>query len=265
MNKYMNSNKYLSLVALMGLAAGLALARPVFAQTTMSRGFPHSGKMWGGDGAHGRTPGVFGTVSGVSGTTLTVTDSRANTTYSVDATNAQVMKNGTSSSVSAIAVGDMVMVQGTVSGSSVVATMIRDGIGMEGGRMMWGKAKGAGPEQNLVVQGNGQPVIGGNVTAINGTTLTIANKSNVTYTVDVSGAKIIKMGTSTPLSSVATGDKVIVQGAVNGTSITASSVIDQGSKLTVPGGPTPANSGAPKRRIGFFGSIGNFFSHLFGF
>ena len=85
-------------------------------------------------------PGVTGTVSAISGTTLTVTSKKmergmnkagtstpaASVTYTVDASNATVTKNNTTSTLSAIAVGDTIMVQGTVSGTNVTATTIRD-------------------------------------------------------------------------------------------------------------------------------------------
>ena len=76
--------------------------------------------------------GVFGTVSAISGTTLTVTSNAQNggtaTTYIVDASSATVTKSGTASSVSAIAVGDTIMVRGTVSGTNVTAKTIMDGM-----------------------------------------------------------------------------------------------------------------------------------------
>ena len=74
------------------------------------------------------------------------------TTYTVDASSATVTKNGAASTVSAIAVGDTVMVQGTVSGTNVTAKTIRDGVG----------------QGQPAIQGNGQPVVAGTVTAING-------------------------------------------------------------------------------------------------
>jgi hypothetical protein len=96
---------------------------------------------FGKGGMQGRKPGVVGTVSAVNGTTLTVTSkARPNkgssttatvatpVTYTVDASNATVTKSGTASSVSAIAVGDTVMVRGTVSGTSVTAKTIMDGM-----------------------------------------------------------------------------------------------------------------------------------------
>ncbi len=214
-------------------------------------------------GARARVPGAFETVSAINGTTLSVTSktpkSGTATTYAVDASNAKVMKNGTSSSVSVIAVGDTVMVQGTVNGTNVAATVIRDSA-------MRGRPGSTPPgqPQNLPIQGNGEPVVGGNVTAANGTTLTVTNKSNVVYAVDASNAKVEKAGTSTSVSAISVGDNVIIQGTVNGTSVTASSVIDQGN-----GQPKTATSasesGAPGKPVGFFGAIGNFFARLFEF
>ncbi len=207
-------------------------------------------------------PGVFGTVSSINGMILTVsskTPRNASTTtvYTVDASNATVYKNGATSTVAAIAVGDNVMIQGTVSGTNVTAKTIRDGIGKPG---IIGTFDRKAPATSTIVQGNGEPVVGGSVTAISGTTtLTVTNKSNVTYTVDVSNAKVEKAGTSTTVSAIAVGDNVIVQGTVNGTSVTASSVIDSGNPTTIPA------ANPPKASHGFFTAIGNFFQKLFGF
>lgn len=203
----------------------------------------------------GRGRGVLGTVASVNGATLTVISKvRQNggttTTYTVDATNATVTKNGTNASVSGILVGDTVSISGTISGTSITAKFIRDGVGM-------GQRKAATP----IIQGNGLPVVGGNVTAINGSVLTVTNKSNVTYTVDVTNATIMKAAATSTIGNVNVGDAVIVQGTVNGTSITASSVIDQAHVAT--------QVGESARGRGFlsdfFGGIGGFFHHLFGF
>jgi len=288
----MQKNKYISLAMAVGLVASLAIALPVFAATNAQGGWTGSGGagMPGGaasGGMHrgGATPGVFGTVSAVSGSTLTVTakmrpnaTSTPSTVYTVDASNAKIYKGSATStvSISSIAVGDAVMVQGTVSGSNVTATVIRDGVGgmmgqpgsgMPGGKGFGGRG-GASSTKPMpltpVIQGNGEPVIGGNVTAISGTTLTVTNASNVTYTIDAGSSTIIKNGTSTTLSNIAVGDGVIVQGAVNGTSVTASSVIDQGVK-----GTNTSSTGESGSHGGGFGgifsAIGGFFQHLFGF
>src|ERR1700722_5977915 len=121
-----NIRKYASVVTIMATLGGLIIAAPAFAQWN-GGGQPGSGTM-----NHGQRPAVVGTVSAVSGTTLTVTgmagpNGGSPTTYTFDASSATVTKSGQTSSVSSIAVGDTVAVQGTVSGTTVTATSIRDG------------------------------------------------------------------------------------------------------------------------------------------
>lgn len=79
----------------------------------------------------GMSPGIFGTVSAASGSTLTIESrgfgqSSSAVTYTVDASNATVTKNNTSASLSDIVVGDMVMIEGIVTGNAVTATTIHD-------------------------------------------------------------------------------------------------------------------------------------------
>jgi hypothetical protein len=270
------------------LASSLAIVMPALAQTNVSAGVSVQGGIHnganGGARRPGMMPGIFGTVSATNGDSLTVTakawpnaTSTSATTYTVDATNAKIYKGSPTStvSVSSIAVGDSVMVQGTVSGTNVAATVIRDGIGgtmgrpstMPGGNGFGGRGSASSTPPVSPITGNGEPVIGGAVTAISGTSITVTNASNVTYTIDASGATIVKNGTSSAIGSVAVGDNLVVQGTVNGNAVTASSVIDQGAK------GTNASSTAPKGGAGFglgafggfFGSIGGFFKHLFGF
>jgi hypothetical protein len=141
---------------------------------------------------------------------------------------------------------------GTVSGTNVTATSIRDGVmGMRG-------THPAGMASSTpAIAGNGEPVVAGKVVSVNGSTLDITNNSNVSYTVDTSNAKIVKGGVSSAtISNVAVGDNVVVQGTINGNSVTATSVIDQVSSTN-----NPQNT----KHVGFFGSIGQFFTHLFGF
>lgn len=108
------------------------------------------------------------------------------------------------------------------------------------------------------------PGVFGAVSAVNGATLTITDKSNVTYTVDATSATIEKADAASTISNVAVGDNVIVQGTVNGTSITATSVIDSGAALQP--SATGTTTGAPRAgRGGFMGMIGGFFQHMFGF
>jgi len=277
----MNNKKYVSWITAAGLVASLAIAGSAFAATAPQAWSGGSGGMHRGGGA----PGVFGTVSAVNGTTLTVTAkarptaANANaaavasaTVYTVDASNAKVYKGSSTStvSVSNIATGDTVMVAGTVSGSNITATSIRDGVGGTMGRVNRG-ASSTTPRTmpTTAIQGNGEPVIGGAVTAIDGSTLTVTNASNVTYTINAVNSTIIKNGTSTTIANVAVGDNLIVQGTVSGTSVTASSVIDQGVKSgNTSSSGVSASSGSHGGGFGFggvFSAIGGFFKHLFGF
>lgn len=273
------------------LAASLALVAtiPAFAQTGM---FPANWQDRAGYGQAGQgrgpgvgemKPGIIGQVTSVSGMTVTVSGhafdpgigmglgggAQASTTYTIDASNASVTKNNATSSVSAIVVGDTVFASGTVSGTNVIATSIRDGLTLRGrfdGKGVLGMMYGLGPngqngQPNRIIKGNGQPVVAGTVSALNGTSLAITTSSNVSYTVDGSNAVVDKGNATSSVSAISVGDYVIVQGTVNGTSVVASSIIDQ---------KAPANSssdGAPGagRGWGFFNSIGNFFRHLFGF
>ena len=237
-----------------------------FAGTALAKGPSEFGR----SGQNVPRPVVVGTVATISGMTLTVTaqnddrDDHATstaTTYTVDATNATVTKNGATSTVSAILIGDKVMVRGTVTGTQVVAAVINDGK-MLGRPDMHGKnPKDSKLAPTAMMQGNGSPVIGGSVTAIGSTTLTVTAKSGTVYTVNTASTTVVKAGVASTLSAVAAGDNVIVQGTVNGTSVTASSIIDQGAAPAL-GASTTQNHGEKK---GFFKTLGGFFSHMFGF
>jgi hypothetical protein len=273
-----NIKKYVYGVIVLTALTTLAMAIPVLADTTTAPATP--GSAWGnhmmgkGMGRGNMKPGVFGTVSAVSGNAITVIGKQGfgatatTVTYTVDATNAKIMKNNAAGTVSSIAVGDTIMVQGTVTGANVVATMIRDGQMGKGVRGTPGNPPANGSAGNpsakiSPISGNGQPVIAGSITAISGNTITITNKSNVTYTIDASGAKFVVAGITIPsISNVAVEDNVIVQGTVNGNSVTASSVIDQARPASATAGATAQQ---PHQSQGFFGSIGSFFARIFGF
>jgi hypothetical protein len=277
----MNTKKYISGALALATVAGLVFALPLFADTTVAAP-PVTGQTWTrGIGVHEgigmMRSGVVGTVSANDGSTLTITVKKfskpvtgvttpvapTTVTYTITTTGATtVTKAGVASTVSGIAVGDTVAVQGTITGTTVAATSIRDGVmkrGGQGGNS--GKGAGMGSNANSaanLVAGNGQPIVGGAVAAISGNTLTVTNKSNITYVVDATSAKFLQGSTTISISNVNVGDTVIVQGTVNGTNVTASTVIDQ----TKPAGTTTTN---PGKHFGFFGGIGNFFAHLFGF
>jgi hypothetical protein len=273
----MIKNKSVFIPAVIMTIAGLALATSAFAQTTSVGPTAPQGFHRGMGGMMGMRPGVVGTVAAVDvngvattftvtakqwqkpagGTTPTTPPTSTTVTYTVDASNATVTKAGAASSVSDIAVGDTVMISGTVSGTNVTATTVRDGVMQRPAGT--GGQNGSGKQPTVLNPGNGQPVVAGAVTAISGNIITITNKSDVTYTVDATNAKIQKGSTDVEIGSVSNNDNLVVQGTVNGTSVTASTILDQG--------PTPAAgaTGAKPQNHGFFGMIGNFFSKIFGF
>lgn len=241
---------------LMILSAGSAIVGILAVTGTAFAASGHPGP------GHASLPVARGVVSAISGDTFTVVSKASpmppksvgvptSTTYTVNATNASVMKDGKTSTFSAISVGNRMAIWGAINGSNIIATKIR--IGMPPPKMPLNKIMG--PHQiALNFHGNGDPVVGGSVVTVNGTTLTIANAEKVTYTVNASSATIEKVGsaaTSTLLSNIVVGNKVIVQGVFTGTTVAASSILDQGTGTTRP--MTPA-----------LGPIG-FFTHLFGF
>jgi hypothetical protein len=299
-DKIMKNNKYMQWALVTGMAASLVAAVPAFALTTqvgvgLGVGVNENNSDGGKsvemhNGANGgmmlNANGIWGTVSAVNGNSITVNvkgkmhdESNASaTTYVVDASNATIYKGGVTSTVgiSSVAVGDNVMVTGTISGTSVVATNIRDGVMQKSGPVMMGEGRGHGTStassthsmMTSLIKGNGEPIIAGNVTAVSGTTLTVTNASNITYTINGASATIVKKGTINTISSVSVGDSLVIQGVVNGTSVTAASIIDSGTK-SANGSSTNVSStegnGGFHFGFGIFGSIGGFFKHLFGF
>jgi hypothetical protein len=234
---------------------------------------------------NGMQPAIVGVVTRINGTTLTVATrgfgNRANatTTFTVNAANAVIVKGNATTTLSSVSVNDKVLVQGTVSGTTVNATLIRDN--------MQKNFEDFGFDRSFAqIKGNGQPIVAGNVTSISGTTLNLNTSSNVAYTVNAASTTISKGGATTTLSSILVGDFVVVQGAVNGTSISASSIIDQSATSTNRNGSNRGrgngngnnedgkgfensngngNGNSNSFGGGFFGGIGNFFRSIFGF
>ena len=160
---------------------------------------------------------VMGTVSAISGNSITLTGSN-NTTYTVDATSAKFMGGsfGSTQTLSNVQVGDKLMVNGTITGTSVAAKTIND------------------------ISLQQRTVFSGKVTAVNGTTITMTGRNNTTYTVDASAAKLTKgfgkNAATISAGSMAVGDMVMIGGSLNGTSITATAINDMGAPRAVPAG-----------------------------
>src|ERR1035437_5084607 len=293
----MKIKNIISVTTGIAIAASMALAIPAFAETNASSSQTKGG--WNGQGysqlSPGHTtgqdganrgqgtmgPGVAGIVTDVNVNgniniiTINGRQSFGSTTptvsYTINATNATVRKGNATTTVSSIAVGDMIAVQGTVTNTNVIATTIFDGvtgrIGINGNGDNGNLGKNGQNDQGRAtstppILGNGQPIVAGTVSVVSGNTLTVTTASNVTYTVTIASSTNILQGKNTiALSSIVVGNKVLVQGTVNGTSIAASTVIDQ-SGVPIAGDKPAQNKGQSK---GFFGGIGQFFMHMFGF
>ncbi len=172
----------------------------------------------------GTKPAAAGTVTAVSGNTITLNDKRTGTIFAVDAGGAAIEKfvvpaggsktppTLTTITVSGIAVGDNIVVQGTVSGATITATKITDGV-------MGGPGGFRGRHAPL---GND-----GNINAINGTTITMqeeANEGGASYNVDASKATVTNNGAAATISDLKVGDKIFVRGTVTGTNVAATTV-----------------------------------------
>jgi hypothetical protein len=227
MNK--NFKKYLFSLLLITAIAGLTIAPAVLAKENENE-IKGNGRGW----QMMSRPEVLGTVTAISGSTITVKDLRGNTgtIYTVNATNAIVIKNGVTSTVSAIAENDTISVQGVENGTTITATKINDGLTPKEKSDEMGKK--LGNENNLnnpMIVGDGSPIIAGTVATVSGNTITIKNKSNVVYTIDATNTKVQVSGNTVgTVANIAVGDNIIAQGTINGTSVTASLIIDQKPK-----------------------------------
>ncbi len=273
-------NKFFINIIVISALVGISVAGYCYA-ATMQGNFGQGGF---GDqvqfqGNRQQNPGVFGTVSAINGTNLTIVSKgfgpdSATTTYAVDASNATVEKDRATSTLSVISVGNSVMVLGAINETSITATRINLNAGLgEGDRQNIGKGfnqrnasstmQKRGASSTNMMEGNGQPIIGGTVSVISDTTITITNKSNTSYTVDASSANITKADKKISVSDIAVGDSVLVQGAINGTSVTAATITDQ--SFAAHGTSTEKKINDNQKPSGFFRGIGNFFAKLFGF
>ena len=253
----------MAIVTVTSLAVGFSAFADSNTSVTVQNG-QKMGWMNRGRTAGPKIPVVVGTVSAINGNVITISGKQGfgattATTFTVDATNAKITKAKATVSISSVAIGDMVLVQGTITGTNVVATAIHDGMMPASGQST------RGPQDTLPspIVGNGQPIVAGAVTALSGSTISITNKSNVSYVINATNAKIIQgQNTVIALSNITIGDSLIVQGVINGNSVTASSIIDQPRSVESNQAPKNDSTGT---HVGFIGGIGAFFGKLFGF
>lgn len=205
-----------ALAALAAIGGGAGVSAVASAQTSNTNPPSTTGNQTSGpQNFHRIGPGIMGTVASISGHTITVTGKNA-TTYTVDATNAKFFKKTADAqlgtvTIADVAVGDALGVRGAVTGTSVVATEVIDGVGSGIFRGHRGPGKGLG--------------VMGTVSAINGNTLTVTKPDGKTYTVDASNAKVSKV-VDLSVSGIKVGDHIGVEGAITGTSVVASHIMD---------------------------------------
>ena len=190
-----------------------AVALPL---VTMAHGNPGQANVWSGKSKTHQTMNannlVIGSVTAVSGTTLTVTDAKG-TVYAIDASGAKIDQGlaGSGLNIANVLVGDKVVVTGPVTGTSETAKTIND--------------------RSMI----GRNIFTGTVTAVSGSTLsidTMIKKTKTAYTVDVSAAVLSKgmgSGTTIALADIHVGDRVFAIGSLSGTNIAATSVRDLGT------------------------------------
>lgn len=171
---------------------------------------PHAGHVW-------EKPTALGLVTAINGNSLTIT-TKDGTVYTIDASKATIKgftKDKKTITLADLKVGDQIAVTGTLSGTAISATSIIDGFG---GRM---------GHDNEDKQGH-MPGLFGTVATTNGGvfTVTMVNRFNSTtpnrtFTVNTSATTTYtKDGQAATLTDLATGERVMIQGMVDTSSLT---------------------------------------------
>ncbi len=143
---------------------------------------------------------IEGTVTFMSGTTLTV-QGRHGAVYTVNASNASVVgHNNTAGTIASIALSDTVQVKGTLMNNVIIASKIRDTSDRDAKTARAFKA--------------------GIVTAINGAMITLSNfgSNGTTSVMTTTGTKYNVNGSTASSGALAIGSHVFVFGTANATS-----------------------------------------------
>jgi riboflavin synthase alpha subunit len=161
-----------------------------------------------------RGEGVHGEITAINGETITILG-KDGETYTVDASDALVKKFTSSEgmediNVDTLAVGDEIGVRGEVDDTSVVASHIMTGHP--------GKGMGMGGHR-------GDRGVMGEVTAIDGNTITVTSPDGESYTVDAGDAAVSRVAEGS-LNDIAIGDRIGVHGEKDGTTVHAVRIMD---------------------------------------
>lgn len=208
-----------ALFILGGAVAGYAqLSRAETTDTTVGNMMQKVRGMMGDRGE-----GIHGTITAIDGTTITV-KSADGTIYTVQVADADIdtktdEKNGTEGTVADLKVNDEVGVRGTVDGTNVTATHVRSGA-LGFGRDDDERGMGRG-ERGGMRGGNG---VMGEVTKVDGNTITVTAPNGTAYTVNAEHAKVERFVEGS-LGDIHEGSRIGVHGDRNGTTMTADRII----------------------------------------
>jgi hypothetical protein len=166
-----------------------------------------------------RGEGIHGTIIAMSGEMLTV-KSIDGTVYTVTASNAEVYTfahdTRKEATLSDLSVGDAIGIHGEVDGTTITAEHIMDGAGERG----MGRSMGRG-ERGSMRGGNG---VMGEVTNIDGNTITVAAPNGTMYTVNAEHAEVERF-TEGSLGDIHEGSHIGVHGDRNGTTVMAERIM----------------------------------------
>lgn len=194
-------------LTVLGGGALLGYANLSSADMSMGRGM-------GMVGMHGKgAPGIHGVITQIDTTTITVKGMNG-IIYTVDTSDAEVRKFTEGEGIDPVTledltVGDTISVRGVINGEQVVASDI-----MSGDRLMMGGVQGR--------RGHGAM---GEVTGIDGTTLTIKTLGGDTVTVHAADATVSRVVEGS-LGDVRVGDRIGVHGTRDGNTVTAKHIMD---------------------------------------
>jgi hypothetical protein len=139
-----------------------------------------------------------------------------------------------------ISKGDHLVVIGTTSGAKVVATRIVD----RGTATDAFTGPGGGPPSGVNgpsggfggnIGGGGFAPVTGTVTAVDGSTVTLATSSGTTVTVTASSTTAVEIDKTITVSQLKTGEQVVVSGTTSGSTVTATRIREGAEGIGNPG------------------------------
>lgn len=203
----------------------------------------------GGPALSTRGPGAMGTIASIDGTTLTV-EGDDDTTTTVTTDDDTSVTDTADAELADIAVGDTVSVLGEADDDGVVtadrivegdlagAPMIRQGGPPDGAMPPEGMEppEGMAPPGGAVRSDGPGGATAGEVTAIDGDTLTVTTDEGDEVTVVTTGDTTVTVTTEIAVSDLAVGDTVAVMGTEDGDAVAAESIRRGELLLGGPGG-----------------------------